>query len=117
MVRKRHCNISEALANVFSLSPKLGAPFGPLGLVYVKVCCRKSRAVYLRTTGNVLRIRMRIGLLKVLVLILRLVLELIVSCILWAKGDLQGMNYFKNANRNEDLDVFNFSYVIFFILV
>ena len=31
-VRKRHCNISEALANVFSLSPKLGAPFGPLGL-------------------------------------------------------------------------------------
>jgi hypothetical protein len=33
MVRKRHCNISEALANVFALSPKPGGPpFGPLGL-------------------------------------------------------------------------------------
>jgi hypothetical protein len=28
MVRKRHCNISEALANVFALSPKPGAPTG-----------------------------------------------------------------------------------------
>jgi hypothetical protein len=28
MVRKRHCNISEALANVFALSPKPGAPIG-----------------------------------------------------------------------------------------
>jgi hypothetical protein len=26
MVRKRHCNISEALANVFALSPKPGGP-------------------------------------------------------------------------------------------
>jgi hypothetical protein len=26
MVRKRHCDISEALANVFALSPKLGGP-------------------------------------------------------------------------------------------
>jgi hypothetical protein len=26
MVRKRHCNISEALANAFALSPKPGAP-------------------------------------------------------------------------------------------
>jgi hypothetical protein len=26
MVRKRHCNISEALANVFALSPKPGSP-------------------------------------------------------------------------------------------
>jgi hypothetical protein len=25
-VRKRHCDISEALANVFALSPKLGGP-------------------------------------------------------------------------------------------
>jgi hypothetical protein len=33
MVRKRHCNISEALANVFALSPKTwGPPFGPLRL-------------------------------------------------------------------------------------
>jgi hypothetical protein len=28
MVRKRHCDISEALANVFALSPKLGGPIG-----------------------------------------------------------------------------------------
>jgi hypothetical protein len=26
MVRKRHCNILEALANVFALSPKPGGP-------------------------------------------------------------------------------------------
>jgi hypothetical protein len=26
LVRKRHCDISEALANVFALSPKLGGP-------------------------------------------------------------------------------------------
>jgi hypothetical protein len=34
MVRKRHCNISEAsLANVFALQPEPGGPpFGPLGL-------------------------------------------------------------------------------------
>ena len=33
MVRKRHINTSEALANVFALSPKPGGPpFGPLGL-------------------------------------------------------------------------------------
>jgi hypothetical protein len=25
-VKKRHCNISEALANVFALSPKVGGP-------------------------------------------------------------------------------------------
>ena len=34
MVRKRHCNISEALANVFALSPKPGGPhwgWGPPG--------------------------------------------------------------------------------------
>ena len=34
MVRKRHCDISEALANVFALSPKLGGPHlahSPLG--------------------------------------------------------------------------------------
>jgi hypothetical protein len=30
MVRKRHCNISEALANVFALSPKPGAPIWPI---------------------------------------------------------------------------------------
>jgi hypothetical protein len=29
MVRKRHCDISEALANVFALQPE-GPPFGPL---------------------------------------------------------------------------------------
>jgi hypothetical protein len=33
IVRKRHCNISEALANVFALSPKPGGgAFGPLRL-------------------------------------------------------------------------------------
>ena len=33
MVRKRHCKISEALTNVFALSPNPGGPpFGPLGL-------------------------------------------------------------------------------------
>jgi hypothetical protein len=32
MVRKRHCNISEALANVFALSPKPGAPIWPIGV-------------------------------------------------------------------------------------
>jgi hypothetical protein len=26
MVRKRHCDISEALANVFALQPELGGP-------------------------------------------------------------------------------------------
>jgi hypothetical protein len=34
MVRKRHCNISEVLANVFALSPKPGGPhwgWGPPG--------------------------------------------------------------------------------------
>jgi hypothetical protein len=30
MVRKRYCNISEALANVFALSPKPGGPIWPI---------------------------------------------------------------------------------------
>ena len=32
MVRKRHCSISEALANVFALLPKPGGPIWPIGV-------------------------------------------------------------------------------------
>jgi hypothetical protein len=31
MIRKRHCNTSEVLANIFALQ-LVGPPFGPLGL-------------------------------------------------------------------------------------
>jgi hypothetical protein len=47
MVRKRHCNISEAsLANVFALQPEPGAPIWPIGVGSPRVCPVRTHSSY-----------------------------------------------------------------------
>ena len=58
MVRKRHCNKSEALANVFALSPKPGAPgFSRSEPIVVTPLTRATKFV----KGNLLTVHTRRG--------------------------------------------------------
>ena len=56
MVRKQHCNVSEALANVFGLQSEPGGPIWPIGVGGPRVHPVRAHSSY-ATVGNLSKIK------------------------------------------------------------